>query len=277
MIDLHLHTTASDGRSTPESLVAEAAAAGCRTIAVTDHDTTSAVDRVAAAARDAGLAFVPGIEMTAVDRAKDIHILGYGIDTTDADLAAFLAEQRLLRRARVVAIAERLSEAGAPIDIDVVLASAASTGRALGRPAIAAALVAAGHVPTMNDAFDRYLADGRPGFVVRDGAPPATIVERILRAGGVASIAHPGKYGRDDLIAPLVDAGMRAIEVFHPDHDRAAVERYQTMAASFGLVMTGGSDYHGPGTGRASALGRIGPPTEQLDALMALMPARGRA
>jgi predicted metal-dependent phosphoesterase TrpH len=277
MIDLHLHTTASDGRSTPEGLVAEAAAAGCRTIAVTDHDTTAAVARVAAAARDAGLAFVPGIEMTAVDRAKDIHILGYGIDTTDADLAAFLAEQRVLRRARVVAIAERLSAVGAPIDVDALLASAASTGRALGRPAIAAALIAAGHVPTVNDAFDRYLAEGRPGFVVRDGAAPAVIVDRILRAGGVVSIAHPGKYGRDDLIAPLVDAGMGAIEVFHPDHDRADVERYQAMAASFGLVMTGGSDYHGPGTGRASALGRIGPPAEQLDALLALAAARGRA
>lgn len=277
MIDLHLHTTASDGRSTPEALVAEAAAAGCRTIAVTDHDTTAAVDRVAAAARDAGVAFVAGIEMTAVDRAKDIHILGYGIDTADAELAAFLAEQRVLRRARVVAIAERLSAAGAPIDVDALLTSAASTGRALGRPAIAAALIAAGHVPTVNDAFDRYLAEGRPGFVVRDGAAPAVIAERILRAGGVVSIAHPGKYGRDDLIAPLVDAGMGAIEVFHPDHDRADVERYQAIAASFGLVMTGGSDYHGPGTGRASALGRIGPPPEQLDALMALAAARGRA
>jgi predicted metal-dependent phosphoesterase TrpH len=277
MIDLHLHTTASDGRSTPESLVAEAAAAGCRTIAVTDHDTTAAVDQVAAAARHAGLAFVPGIEMTAVDRAKDIHILGYGIDTDDAELAAFLAEQRVLRRARVVAMAERLSAAGAPIDIDAILASAASTGRALGRPAVAAALVAAGHVPTMNDAFDRYLVEGRPGFVVRDGAAPSVIVERIVRAGGVASIAHPGKYGRDDLIAPLVESGMRAIEIFHPDHDRVAVERYQAMATSLGLVMTGGSDYHGPGTGRVAALGRIGPPPEQLDALMALMAARGRA
>jgi predicted metal-dependent phosphoesterase TrpH len=119
--------------------------------------------------------------------------------------------------------------------------------------------------------------EGRPGFVVRDGAAPSVIVERIVRAGGVASIAHPGKYGRDDLIAPLVESGMRAIEIFHPDHDRAAVERYQAMAESFGLVMTGGSDYHGPGTGRVAALGRIGPPPEQLDALMALMAARGHA
>ncbi len=274
MIDLHLHTTASDGQSTPDALVAEAAAAGCRTIAVTDHDTTSAVDRVAAAAREAGLGFLPGIEMTAVDRGRDIHILGYGIDTDDEHLAAFLSEQRALRRRRVLAIAERLSAAGAPIDVDALLAAGAAPGRALGRPAIAAALVAAGHVSTMNEAFERFLAEGRPGFVVREGAAPAIIVEHIRRAGGVASIAHPGKYGRDDLIAPLAAVGMRAIEVFHPDHDREAVERYQAMAASLGLVMTGGSDYHGPGTGRAAMLGRVGPPPQQLDALTALVAAR---
>jgi predicted metal-dependent phosphoesterase TrpH len=268
MIDLHMHTTASDGRSSPEALVQEAAAAGCRTIAVTDHDTVASVPAVGAAARAAGLGFVPGIEMTAVDRDRDIHILGYFVDTNDTAFDAFLIEQRALRRVRVTAMAERLASIGAPVDLDDVVAAAAQSGRAIGRPAVAAALVAAGHANDVQDAFDRYLAEGRPGHVPRIGASPVAIVEWIRRVGGFASIAHPGKYGRDDLIQELADAGMAAIEVFHPDHGDADVSRYRTMAEALGLAMTGGSDYHGPGTGRAAALGRVGLREDAFHALM---------
>jgi predicted metal-dependent phosphoesterase TrpH len=268
MIDLHMHTTASDGRSTPEALVQEAAAAGCRTIAVTDHDTVAAVPAVSAEARAAGLGFVPGIEMTAVDRGRDIHVLGYFIDTNDAPFGAFLVEQRALRRARVLAMAERLTSLGAPVDLDDVIAAAADSGRAIGRPAVAAALVAAGHARDVQDAFDRYLAEGRPGHVPRTGAPPTAIVEWIRRVGGFASIAHPGKYGRDDLIPVLADAGMAAIEVYHPDHSEEDVARYRALAETLGLAVTGGSDYHGPGTGRAPALGRIGLMEDAFHALM---------
>lgn len=268
MIDLHMHTTASDGRSTPEALVREAAAAGCRTIAVTDHDTVASVPAVGAAARAAGLGFVPGIEMTAVDRGRDIHILGYFVDANDAAFGAFLVEQRALRRTRVTAMAERLASIGAPIDVDDVVAAAAQSGRAIGRPAVAAALVAAGHARDVQDAFDRYLAEGRPGHVARIGASPAEIVGWIRRVGGLASIAHPGKYGRDDLIPQLAEAGMAAIEVFHPDHPEPDVERYRALAGTLGLALTGGSDYHGPGTGRAAALGRVGLADEAFHALM---------
>lgn len=269
MIDLHLHTTASDGQATPAELVAAAAAAGCRTIAVTDHDTVAAVADVAALAASAGLDAITGIEMTAVDRARDIHVLGYFIDAPDRDLAAFLARQRDIRRARVAAIVERLAAVGAPVDLHAVAQTSAASGRSIGRPAVAAALVAAGHVASVQDAFDRYLADGRPAFVPRAGSAPAEIVDRIRRAGGVASLAHPGKYGRDDLIAPLVDAGLTAIEVFHPDHDESDVARYTAMAAAMGLVMTGGSDYHGAAARRASGLGRLGTPPDQFAALAA--------
>lgn len=268
MIDLHMHTTASDGRSTPEALVREAAGAGCRTIAVTDHDTVASVPAVGAAARAAGLGFVPGIEMTAVDRGRDIHILGYFVDANDAAFGAFLVEQRALRRTRVTAMAERLASIGAPIDVDDVVAAAAQSGRAIGRPAVAAALVAAGHARDVQDAFDRYLAEGRPGHVARIGASPAEIVGWIRRVGGLASIAHPGKYGRDDLIPQLAEAGMAAIEVFHPDHPEPDVERYRALAGTLGLALTGGSDYHGPGTGRAAALGRVGLADEAFHALM---------
>jgi predicted metal-dependent phosphoesterase TrpH len=269
MIDLHMHTTASDGRCTPEELVRAAAAAGCRTIAVTDHDTVASVAAASAAARAEGLGFVPGIEMTAVDEGRDIHILGYFIDTNDAAFDAFLVEQRALRRERVTAMADRLAAIGAPVDLDDVVAAAAESGRAIGRPAVAAALVAAGHARDVQDAFDRYLAEGRPGHVARTGASPAAIVRWIRRVGGFASIAHPGKYGRDDLIPDLAEAGMVAIEVLHPDHSAEDVDRYRAMARALGLAMTGGSDYHGPGTRRAASLGRVGLADEAFHALMA--------
>jgi predicted metal-dependent phosphoesterase TrpH len=268
MIDLHLHTVASDGRSTPEALVAEALAAGCRTIAVTDHDTVASVEAVQAAGRAGGLEVVPGIEMTAVDRGRDIHILGYFIDITHAGLAAFLVEQRAIRRARILTMAERLAELGVPIGVDALLAAGAAAGRSLGRPAVAGALVAAGHARDVQEAFDRYLAEGRPGHVPREGAPPAAIVARIREAGGVAAVAHPGKNRRDDLIAPMAEAGMAAIEVFHPDHAPDQVEQYRTVAAALGLLMTGGSDYHGPGSGRTGGLGRVGLAPEYFQALV---------
>jgi predicted metal-dependent phosphoesterase TrpH len=269
MIDLHLHTTASDGRSAPDALVGEAVSAGCRAVAVTDHDTTAAIEPVRVAAERVGVEFVPGIEMTAVDRARDIHVLGYGIDPADETLAAFLAEQRTIRRERIASIAQKLADLGVPVDLDAVVEAAARSGRSLGRPAVAAALVSAGHVRDVQDAFDRFLAEGQPAHVPREGASPLVIVGYIRRAGGVASLAHAGKYHRDDLIAPMVAAGMEAIEVYHPDHQPADVERYLQAADRYGLLVTGGSDYHGPGSGRSDALGRVGLPEAHYRALIA--------
>ena len=132
---------------------------------------------------------------------------------------------------------------------------------------MAAALIAAGHVRDIAEAFDRYLSPGAPAFVERRGAPPADVVELIDDAGGIAAIAHPGKLNMDDLIPVMVDAGMAAVEVFHSDHRAADVARYQDVAAQYSLLVTGGSDYHGPGTGRASYLGRVGISEEAFAAL----------
>ena len=149
-----------------------------------------------------------------------------------------------------------------------MVAAAARSGRAIGRPAVAAALVAAGHARDLQDAFTRFLAEGQPGYIPRSGVVPAEIVQWIGRVGGLASIAHPGKYDRDDLIPGLAEAGMAAIEVFHPDHPPALVDHYRDMAARLGLAMTGGSDYHGPGSGRTGALGRVGLTDDAFQALM---------
>jgi predicted metal-dependent phosphoesterase TrpH len=269
VIDLHLHTTASDGRSSPEDLVREAAEAGLRTIAVTDHDTTAAVLPVAAAAHAAGLVCVPGIEMTAVIDGRDVHILGYFLDPDDEELNAFLASQREERRRRVVEIGERLARAGAPVDTDAILSAARGTGRSVGRPLVAHALIAAGYARDIPDAFDRFLSEGRPGFVERRGAPPVDVVARINRAGGLASLAHPGKLKRDDLIPDLAANGLAAVEVFHPDHSADDMARYAAFAAAHGLCTTGGSDYHGPGSGRTGALGRVLLPSDAFAALAA--------
>jgi predicted metal-dependent phosphoesterase TrpH len=257
VIDLHLHTTASDGSSTPEALVAEAAAAGIHTLAVTDHDTVAAVPAVQRAAREAGLACVVGIEITAVLARRDVHMLGYFLDPSDAALADFLHVQRADRRRRLTDMIERLGAIGCPIDAGPLVEAAAS-GRAVGRPLVADALVRAGHAVDRADAFARFIGEGCPGYVERRGAPPEDVIAIISRAQGLASLAHPGKAGIDAAIPRMAAAGLAAIEVFHPDHDAADTERYQAMAERLHLLVTGGSDYHGPSTSRAAGLGRIG-------------------
>jgi len=256
--DLHLHTTASDGDSTPGDLVARAAAAGLVTIAVTDHDTMSALTEARVAARQAGLRLVTGLEITAVHESQDVHILGYFVDPDHAELNAFLADQRADRRRRVDEMLDRLAALGLPVpDAARPTGDDVASGRALGRPLVARALVDAGHARDIADAFDRLLAHGRPAFVARRGAAPAEVIGIIQRAGGLASFAHPGKLGLDELIAGLASAGLDALEAFHPDHGPADVERYRRLADDLGLAVSGGSDYHGPGAGRADALGAV--------------------
>jgi predicted metal-dependent phosphoesterase TrpH len=268
VIDLHLHTTASDGRSSPEQLVREALEAGLTTIAVTDHDTTAAVADVKAAAGTAGLETVAGIEITAVHAGRDVHMLAYFLDPDAGELAAFLARQREDRRRRLLTMLERLERLGISIDQAGIRERAAvENGRAVGRPMLAEALVRAGHVRSIAEAFERYLGEGRPAYVARRGASPRDVLSLVAGAGGVTSLAHPGKLRRDEIIPDLVEAGLTAIEVHHPDHDPADVARYRRLADAYGLLVTGGSDYHGPGSGRTSGLGRVTLPREDFDLL----------
>jgi predicted metal-dependent phosphoesterase TrpH len=246
IVDLHLHTTASDGRLAPRALVERVAAAGVTVMAVTDHDTTAACADVAAAASALGIEAVPGIEITAVEQGGDVHILGYFFDPADAALAAFLAVQRQRRVARVEAIAARLASLGLPVDVTALLADARrQSGRSIGRPQVAAAMVAAGHARDTREAFDRWLGNDGPGFVPREGPPIVAVVDAIHTAGGLASLAHPGKTRIDNRIPALREAGLDAIEVFHPGHDAGASDFYARTAIDLGYLVTGGSDYHG--------------------------------
>lgn len=246
MIDLHLHTTASDGRLSPAELVARAAAAGLTTISVTDHDTVAAIAEVITVANSVNIRVVTGIEITAVDDGRDVHMLGYFFDPGSEPLAGVLERQRALRVARVRALGAKLAALGMDIDVESVLLKAAvRPGSSVGRPQVARELVRAGYVTSVQDAFDKWLATGRPAFIPRTGPSPAAIVDAIHDAGGVASMAHPGVTRRDELIAPLVDSGMDAIEVYHSDHTPGDQHHYQAIAHRYGLLISGGSDFHG--------------------------------
>jgi 3',5'-nucleoside bisphosphate phosphatase len=249
MIDLHMHTTASDGRCTPRELIERVAFAGVTIMAVTDHDTTASIAEIQSLAHARGIEAHSGIEITAVENGRDIHVLGYFINPTEPRLIEFLRVQRETRVERVHVIAARLAELGVPIDLTALLEEAQRhLGRSIGRPQVARALQLAGHVASTKEAFDRFLGTDGPAFVSRPGSPPEAVIGIIQGAGGLASLAHPGRTRIDSRIQPLAIAGLDALEVYHSDHDGLTVERYQRMATELGLLMTGGSDYHGDPT-----------------------------
>jgi 3',5'-nucleoside bisphosphate phosphatase len=270
VIDLHLHTTASDGRSNPSELVGLAWDAGIRTMSVTDHDTVAAVPQSAALASTCGIDFVPGIELTAVWGQRDVHILGYFIDPASRRLGEFLEGQRADRIRRVRAMADRLASLGKPLNADALVSSSAGDeGHLIGRPMVAWALVCAGHVADIRQAFDELIGEGKPAYVPREGASPAEVIALVSEAGGIASLAHPGVLGCDDLIPELAASGLAALEAYHSDHDARTTEHYLSLARAHGLAVSGGSDYHGDEKYRMAGLGRVTLPAEHLAALAA--------
>lgn len=270
MIDLHMHTTASDGRCTPEELVQQAYDKGIRTMAVTDHDTMAGVARATQAAAALGMTCVPGIEITSVHGGRDVHVLAYFLPELSQALTDLLSEQRRNRIERAHTIADRLAAAGAPIDVAALMqAGEALGGKSLARPQIAQALIAAGHVATVAEAFDTYLHEDGPAYVPHRGASPAEVVALIVEAGGLASLAHPGYTRKDDVIPDLVSEGLGAIEAYHSSHDETTTTRYLEMAKRLGLLVSGGSDYHGEGTRRSEFFGVVHLPEEAFRALRA--------
>jgi predicted metal-dependent phosphoesterase TrpH len=265
-----MHTTASDGRCSPEELVQRVHAARIQTMSVTDHDTMAALEPVTRAAEPLGIQVIPGIEITSVHRGKDVHVLAYYLSPSAPGLQDMLSSQRRQRVERAVGIAERLARLGAPVDVAALVEEASAPGgKAIARPQIAQALIAAGHVATVAEAFDRYLGEDSPAYVPHRGASPADVVALIASGGGVASLAHPGYRPQDEIIPGLVDRGLQAIEVFHSSHDPVAEAHYLSLAARYQLLITGGSDYHGEGTRRAEFFGVTNLPQRYFDALHA--------
>jgi 3',5'-nucleoside bisphosphate phosphatase len=253
-IDLHSHTTASDGTLAPRDLVLTMVKHGVRVLAVTDHDSTGGLAEAMAEARlHPPLEIVPGLEINCDVEGAEIHVLGYFVDHEAPWFQAFLAGQRAERVARVHRIAERLAELGLPIDPAEVFAIV-KEGSA-GRPHVAQVMVARGYVKSVREAFDKYLRTGGPASAPRRRLAPSEAVAVIRKAGGVPVLAHPGLADRDELIPALVTAGLMGIEAYYAEHSATQTREYLELCRRHDLVPTGGSDYHGPQSGRANPPG----------------------
>lgn len=241
-VDLHAHSTASDGALGPSAVVAAAQAAGLAALALTDHDTLAGIAEAQAAADACGLRLVPGVELSVHLGTDEVHLLGLHIRDVHA-LQRRLEIVRGQRKTRAEHIVAKLNTIGVPVTVEAVLAAA--DGGAIGRPHVARALVAGGFVKDSRDAFDRFLAAGKPAYVDKERLEIIDGIALIHDAGGIAVLAHPGGDGRREMIEPLAQAGMDGIEVRHPSHSRDDELRLTALAAHFGLVVSGGSDWHG--------------------------------
>ena len=265
LIDLHAHTNVSDGVLPPQELVRLAKASGVSVLAVTDHDTLAGIPSAMAEGARVGLQIVPGVEVTAYVDDLEVHILGHFIDPDDARLTEFLAVSRDDRVERIRRMVDKLWSLGLPLDADEILTQA--PGSSVGRPHLAQAMVRRGYVASVQEAFDRYLTPGKLAHVERSRLPAAEVIVAIKLAGGVPSLAHPGVYGRDEMIPRLVEQGLMGLEVHHPDHDADAIFRYERMRLRYGMLAVGGSDYHGAPGLRTSSLGRPSLPEAEFERL----------
>ncbi|GAA1307095.1 PHP domain-containing protein [Saccharothrix xinjiangensis] len=271
-IDLHAHSTESDGTDTPAALVAAAAATGLGAIALTDHDTAAGWAE-AANALPPGLKLVRGAELSCASddgfgRTITVHLLAYLYDHTSPALVEEQLRLRLERRQRLRRMAERMVADGFPIDPDEMMAAMPADAPA-GRPHLAMALIRAGVVTTVDEAFAKYLTGGRY-YVPRTDTPVARAIQMITEAGGVTVLAHPFALSRgpivsDRVVADLADLGLAGVEVDHPDHDRETRARLRTLARDLDLLTTGSSDYHG--TNKTVRLGAETTSPDVLDAL----------
>lgn len=245
--DLHTHSTASDGTGSPADNVRLAREKGLAAVALTDHDTTAGLEEALEEGERLGIRVVPGVELSTMQDGVEIHVLGYFVDWPDGRWQKRLRSQRDARMRRSRMIVERLAELGMPVTWEEVerAASGRASGGAIGRPHIAAAMVGRGYVSSVAEAFERFLGSTGAAYVRVPRPTPLEVVGWIHEAGGAAVIAHPGLYGRDELVEALLEAGADGIEAYHSDHGPDDEARYAAMAARFGVIATGGSDYHG--------------------------------
>jgi predicted metal-dependent phosphoesterase TrpH len=247
-LDFHLHTTHSDGSCTPSEVIALAAKAGVTALAITDHDITTGVPEATAAGKDLGIEIIPGIEISSLLRGSELHILGYFLDYHDARLNERLTSLRESRHRRNPKIIERLQAAGIDITYDEVRALAGTDS--VGRPHIARVLMEKGVVASAKEAFNQWLADGRPAYVPRDLPTPAEAILWIKEAKGLAVLAHPTwvkttEGTLTDLVRILKADGLDGVEVHYSTHTARQTREYLALAKQQGLLVTGGSDFHG--------------------------------
>ena len=264
--DLHLHTNFSDGTFSPEELVGYAVQQKLSAIALTDHDTVEGCARAAAACEAAKIQFIAGSELTAEQDDNEIHILGYFLDLQNEKLLTETAKFQTVRQNRIREMVARLNELNVPLDVDEVFKLASC--RAPGRPHVARALVNAGLVESLDEAFERFLKKNRPAWVPKMKMSALDAIELIHQAGGLAVMAHPGLNRCDEVIPGLVQAGLDGIECFHTKHPKTTSEHYLQIAKQYGLLVTGGSDCHGMNKGRP-LVGTVRLPFHYIEKLLA--------
>jgi predicted metal-dependent phosphoesterase TrpH len=266
-VDLHCHSTASDGLLTPAGLVAYASERGVSTIGLTDHDSTNGVASAMAIGAELGVSVVPGVELSAEIEGLQAHILGYFIDPSSKTLQREFEWMNRSRRERVGRIVQNLDAAGIPIDLETVIAEAG--GGTIGRPHVARVLVANGYAESVSDAFARYLTRGKPGYAISEKITPEGAIQAINRAGGVAVLAHPWST-KDPLgaVKRLAPAGLSGLECYYGEYPSSVRDDLARLAREYRLIPTGGSDFHGQGV-KSVDLGAVVVPPETIEALRA--------
>ena len=274
--DLHMHSTASDGVYAPDALMALAAGQGFTHVALTDHDSMAGIPAAREAAKRLGMQLIPGVELSCGGQ-KEIHILGYGCDPEDTALRTFCERRVAQREERAEAMVQRLCALGKPIVRELARG-------AIARPHIARALLEAGHVTSVSDAFDRFLKPGKPAYVPKEDVKVAEAVRLIAQAGGVAVLAHPmelklGETQLQSLIGEWKAQGLAGVEAFHPSAQNNHAAFLMRMARREGLLVTGGSDFHGEAvrkTGIGEGLDRWTTMEDDVQALMASIRSAGQ-
>jgi predicted metal-dependent phosphoesterase TrpH len=269
--DLHLHTYFSDGTFSPEELVGHGHRLGFAALALTDHDSVEGSARMTKACEAAGIDFIPGTELTAEHNDTEIHLLGYYLDLENQTLLTEIAKFQAVRQNRIHEMVSRLNSLKVPLKVESVFALA--NCKSPGRPHVARALVKAGLVGNLDEAFERFLKKNRPAWVPKAKMSALEAIELIHQAGGLAVMAHPGLNRTDDVIPVLVEAGLDGIECFHTKHSTVTSERYLEMADKFHLLITGGSDCHGFSKGKP-LIGTVKLPYEHVEKLKAKVEER---
>ena len=246
--DLHLHSLFSDGTFTPEEIASRAKASGLATISLTDHDTVEGCARLSEACAALEIEFISGTELTTEHGGHELHLLGYFVDIQNERLLTEISKSQIVRQNRIREMVAELNKLNIPLNAEDVFAIA--NCKSPGRPHVARALVKAGLVNTLDEAFERFLRVGRPAWVPKKKVLSSEAIQLIHQAGGLAVMAHPGLNRTDDVIPDLVKAGLDGIECYHTKHSKSVSGHYREMAAHYNLLVSGGSDCHGMNKGR---------------------------
>ena len=248
-LDLHIHSTASDGDLSPRDVLALCEAARLDVVSLADHDTTAGVRRLNSVGQKRPIQVIPALEVSSTLEERELHFLGYFVDPGSEEI--FRHEERAvrLREKRMRGMVRRLEEQGVRVSMDAVAAAAGPEGTALSRPHLARALVDAGYVTTISQAFDRFIGDGHPAFLPTSLLSPEEAIRLILDAGGIPIWAHPPEDRVEGLLPRLVQAGLRGLEVYRPRHSARYTLRLEGLCRAWKLLMSGGSDWHGPDRG----------------------------